>query len=49
MFRVIVKDAKGKLVTSKKFELESAAWAFFEQWDTDKFWLEFKDLNPFRR
>lgn len=49
MFRVIVKDAKGKLVASKKFDVEATAWDFFEQWDTDKFWLEFKDLNPFRR
>lgn len=49
MFKVVVKDTKGKLIVSKKFDAEAPAWAFFEQWDTDKFCLEFKDMNPFRR
>jgi hypothetical protein len=48
MFRVIVKDPKGKLVANKKFNAEAAAWKFFEQWDTEKFWLEFKDMSPFQ-
>lgn len=49
MFRVVVKDFRGKLVESRKFAAENQAWEFFEKWDTDRFILEFKDLNPFRR
>jgi hypothetical protein len=48
MFRVIVKDSKGKIIASRKFDAEHAAWNFFEQWDTEKFWLEFKDMSPFQ-
>ena len=48
MFRVIVKNSSGKLVANKKFNTEHAAWNFFEQWDSDEFWLEFKELSPSR-
>lgn len=49
MFKVIVKDYRGnKLIATRKFNDEDAAWDFFEQWDTEKYYLEFKNLNPFQ-
>lgn len=48
MFQVTVKTYKGKVIEKVKFKSEDAAWSFFEQWDTDAYYLEFKDLNPFR-
>ena len=48
MFKVIVKDSRGKLIVTKKFNAEDAAWDFFEQWDAEKYFLEFKNLNPFQ-
>jgi len=49
MFRVVVKDGRGKVVESRKFVVEALAWEFFDQWDAEKFYLEFKDMNPFRQ